>query len=77
VYADGRLQVVRLRLGLTDGANTEVLRGELQEGSEVVTGIVIGGTRSSTAASPSSGGAGNPLLPQRGGPPGGGGRGGP
>jgi HlyD family secretion protein len=77
LYADGRLQAVRLRLGLTDGANTEVLRGELQEGSEVVTGIVIGGTRSSTAAAPSSGGAGNPLLPQRGGPPGGGGRGGP
>jgi HlyD family secretion protein len=77
LYVDERLQAVRLRLGLTDGTNTEVLGGDLQEGSEVVTGIVIGGTRSSTTTAQPASGAVNPLLPQRGGPPGAGGRGGP
>ena len=28
-----------LRLGITDGTNTELLSGELQQGMEVVTGV--------------------------------------
>jgi HlyD family secretion protein len=81
VFVDGQLKPVPLRLGITDGANTEVLGGELEEGAEVVTGVTgLGPTR----ATPGQGGAGNPLMPGggRGGPggggrgPGGGGRGG-
>jgi len=65
LYVDKQLKPVRLRLGITDGTNTELLGGELQPGSEVVTGVIMsGGTR------PTAAGAGNPLLPQRGGGPG-------
>jgi len=66
LYVDKQLKPVRLRLGITDGTNTELLGGELQPGTEVVTGVIMsGGTRPAAAA-----GAGNPLLPQRGGGPG-------
>ncbi len=67
-----QLKAVRVRLGITDGTNTELLSTELQPDMEVATGVVMG-TRTTTT----SGGAGNPLLgPQRGpGGPGGPGRG--
>jgi HlyD family secretion protein len=65
VYVNKQLKPVRLRLGITDGTNTEVLDDVLQPGSEVVTGVIMSGTRPTTAP-----GAGNPLLPQRGGGPG-------
>jgi len=66
LYVDKQLKPVRLRLGITDGTNTELVGGELQPGTEVVTGVIMtGGTRPAAAA-----GAGNPLLPQRGGGPG-------
>ena len=62
LYIDKQLKPVRLRLGITDGTNTELLGGELQPGTELVTGVIMSGTR------PTAAGAGNPLLPQRGGP---------
>lgn len=74
-FTDGQLKPLQLRLGISDGTNTEVLGGELQENAEVVTGVTgLGPTR----ATPTQGGTGNPLMPAgRGGrPPGGGGRGG-
>jgi HlyD family secretion protein len=66
------LKPVNLRLGITDGTNTELVSGELQPGQDLVTGMILGGVRANAAA-----GAGNPLLPnQRGGNQGGfGGRG--
>jgi HlyD family secretion protein len=67
---DKQLKPVRVRLGITDGTNTELLSGEIQEGSEVVTGIVLP-TSSRPAAN-----AGNPLLQQGGRGPGGFGGGG-
>ncbi|MDP2052673.1 MAG: efflux RND transporter periplasmic adaptor subunit [Acidobacteriota bacterium] len=75
-FTDGQLKPLQLRLGISDGTNTEVLGGELQENAEVVTGVTgLGPTR----ATPTQGGTGNPLIPAgRGGPGGrgGGGRGG-
>jgi hypothetical protein len=57
---------VTLRLGITDGTNTELLSGELQPGMELVTSILIGSVRPTTTGAP---GGGNPLMPnQRGGP---------
>jgi HlyD family secretion protein len=53
-----------LRLGITDGTNTELLSTELEQGMEVVTGVTGLGT---TRALPNSG-TGNPLMPGRGGP---------
>jgi HlyD family secretion protein len=74
LYMNKELKPVNLRLGITDGTNTELLGGELEPGMELVTGIVLGNAR------PVSTGAGNPLLPGRGGQrffggPGGGGPG--
>jgi hypothetical protein len=67
---DKQLKPVRVRLGITDGTNTELLNGELQPGDEVVTGIVL-----PTSARPTAAG-GNPLLQQGGRGPGGFGGGG-
>ena len=64
LYMNKQLKPVNLRLGITDGTNTELLSDELQPGMEVVTGVVLGNTRTTTAPS----GSGNPLMPGRGGP---------
>ncbi len=72
LFMNKELKQVNLRLGITDGTNTELLSGEIQQNMEVVTGIILGNTRPAQTGP----GAGNPLMPnQRGGP--GGGFGGP
>jgi hypothetical protein len=76
MYVANKLQPVRLRLGISDGQNTELIEGDLNEGSEVVTNIVIAGqsTRPATTAFPGFGGpGGRQAFP--GGGFGGGGRG--
>ena len=74
LYVDKVLKPVTLRLGITDGANTEVISDDVQEGTEVVTGVTgVGPTRNT----PTPTGTGNPFTPGGGrGGPGGGGRGG-
>jgi HlyD family secretion protein len=45
---DNKLQRVRLRLGISDGQQTELIQamdGELQEGTEVVTNVITGAVR--------------------------------
>ena len=57
---DGKPQSRRIKVGLTDGASTEVVEGNLQEGELVITGQTItGGTAQSTnqATAPGFGGA--------------------
>jgi HlyD family secretion protein len=72
LFMNRELKPVNLRLGISDGTNTELLSGELQQGMEVVTGFTgLGSNR----AQPNFGNQGNPLMPGRGGPGGGGGRG--
>jgi hypothetical protein len=67
------LKPVNLRLGISDGTNTELLSTELQQGMEVVTGVTgLGSTRTL----PGQGGSGNPLMPGGRGPGGFGGSGG-
>ena len=78
VFADGQLKIINLRLGISDGTNTELLSEELQEHAELVTGVT---GLTPTRGAPAQGGAANPLMPGgRGGRgpgrPGGGGRGG-
>ncbi len=73
LFMDHQLKPVNLRLGISDGTNTELLSGELQANQEVVTGVTgLGATRTQPTA-----GSGNPLMPGRGpgGFGGGGGRG--
>jgi HlyD family secretion protein len=68
---DNKLQRVRLRLGISDGQQTELIQamdGELQEGTEVVTSVITGAVRQT--ATP-QGGAGFPGLGGRQGFPGG------
>ena len=66
---DHQLKPVNLRLGISDGTNTELLSGELQQNMDVVTGVTGLGT---TRAQPTAG-TGNPLMPAGGRGPGGGG----
>jgi HlyD family secretion protein len=59
LFVDHQLKPVNLRLGITDGTNTELLSGDLQQNQEVVTGVTgLSTTRTTTGA-----GTGNPLLP--------------
>jgi HlyD family secretion protein len=44
--ADGKPASIAVTLGLTDGASTEVLRGDLSEGQEVIVGLAGGAGRS-------------------------------
>ena len=49
LFVDKQLKPVNLRLGITDGTNTELLSGELQQNMEVVTGVTgLGPTRTTT-----------------------------
>jgi HlyD family secretion protein len=46
---DGNPQAVPVRLGATDGAYTEILRGDLQEG----TAVIVGASRPGATEDPS------------------------
>jgi len=60
LFIDHQLKPVNLRLGISDGTNSELLSAELQQNTEVVTGITGLGT---TRTLPGQGGTGNPLMP--------------
>src|SRR5262245_30766996 len=44
VGTDGKLEAVQLRLGITDGTNTEVVEGPLKDRQEVIVGLAAGAT---------------------------------
>jgi HlyD family secretion protein len=69
---DGKLQSRRIKIGLTDGASTEVVEGNLQEGELVVIGQTISGATKAQGNSNSAPGFGG--APRTGAPGGGGGR---
>jgi hypothetical protein len=76
---EGKLQRVRMRLGVTDGQQTELIQamdGRIEEGTDLVTSVITAAARQPVA----SGGNAFPGMgpPARGfgGPGGGGGRGG-
>ena len=56
VLRDGKLQLLRVRTGVTDGAMTAIVGGELKEGDRVVTGITEPGATGTSQTA-------NPLLP--------------
>jgi hypothetical protein len=60
LYMDKQLKPVQLRLGITDGTNTELLSGELQPGMELVTGVILSGSSARPTAASANG---NPLMP--------------
>jgi HlyD family secretion protein len=56
VLREGKLELVRVRTGVTDGAMTAIVGGDLEEGDRAVTGITQpGGSATAQTA--------NPLLP--------------
>ena len=62
LYSDKQLKRLNLRLGITDGTQTEVISGELQPGMDVVTSVIVGNVRQT----PQGNNTGNPLLPNQG-----------
>ena len=68
---DGKPQRRLIKVGLSDGASTEVVEGNLTEGEMVITGQTISGSSSSTNQSRPPGFGNTPRV---GGPGGGGGR---
>ena len=79
LYVDKQLKPLNLRLGITDGTNTEVISGDtVQQGAEVVTSISGVGPARATGLGGGGANNGNPLLGNQprgggpGGPPGGG-----
>ncbi len=72
LYENKQLKQVRMRLGVSDGTNVEIIDSnpEVKEGSEIVTNVII----ETATTAPGQNNANNPLLgPQRGrGGPGGG-----
>jgi HlyD family secretion protein len=55
--ADAKLQAVQIKTGISDGISTEVVSG-LDEGAQVVTGVVLTSTQAATTSSPMRGGGG-------------------
>ena len=53
---DGAPKAISVRLGLTDGSVTEIVSGEIKEGSEIIVGI------QSAASAPKASGAPGPRL---------------
>ncbi len=67
LWLSGQKQIkgpIPVRLGISDGQNTELIEGELKEGQELVAAVQIGGTQVQ-----GRGTSGSPLIQQRGGPP--------
>jgi HlyD family secretion protein len=72
LYHDKQLTPLRVRIGVSDGQNSELIEGDLQEGTELVTNVII----AAQARPAATGGFPGLGQPQRGGFPGGGGGGG-
>jgi hypothetical protein len=69
LYTDKQLTPLRVRTGVSDGQNTELVEGELEEGTEVVTNVIVA---AETRPAPGAGGFPGLGQQQRGGFPGGG-----
>jgi hypothetical protein len=69
LFINRQLIPKNLRLGVSDGTNTELLSTELTQGMEVVTGVTGLGT---TRTLPGQGNPMNPMMPGGGRGPGGG-----
>ena len=64
---DGKPQSRRIKVGLTDGASTEVVEGDLVEGEMVITGQTIAGAKTQTTQTGTPGFGNAPRTPGGGG----------
>ena len=77
LFQDGKLSRVAVRLGISDGQQTQLIEGDLKEGQDLVSSITTAAQRASTAAGAAPGIFGNQGRGFPGGGfPGGGGGGG-
>ncbi len=60
--ADGKPQSRRIKVGLTDGASTEVVEGNLQEGEMVITGQTLTSAKPQSSATPAAALGGAPRT---------------
>lgn len=74
VYVDKQLKPIRLRLGITDGQNTELIEGDIEQGTDVVTNVALTDQTRPSATNFPFGQPGRNGFPNNGFP--GGGRGG-
>jgi HlyD family secretion protein len=58
VMRDGKPQAVRLRIGITDGTDTEIVEGDLKEGDLVITSASGAGTAAASSGSSRGGSPG-------------------
>jgi HlyD family secretion protein len=67
---DGKPQSRRIKVGLSDGASTEVVEGDLSEGEMVITGQTLSGAKTAGSSQTQTPGFGNaPRTPGGGGGP--------
>jgi len=60
---DGKPQSRRIKIGLTDGASTEVVDGNLNEGDMVITGQTIAGSKAQNTQTSTPGFGNAPRTP--------------
>ena len=65
---DGKPQSRRIKVGLTDGASTEVVEGDLKEGDMAITGQTLSGSKTQTSQTSTPGFGNAPRTPGGGGP---------
>jgi hypothetical protein len=58
---DKMIRPVVLRLGLTDGVQTEIVEGKLKEGDKVILSTEVSGNRSASSATTRAPGFGGPM----------------
>lgn len=75
--ADGKPQPKRIKIGITDGSNTEIVEGDLKEGDTVIIGQSVSSSSATRQGQTPPGFGGPRFGPGGGGPGGGGGGGGP
>jgi len=69
VVAGGKLQAVRVKVGITDGVNSEIVGGDLPEQAPLATGTAVSAATATPASGRgSSGSTRNPLMGVGGGP---------
>jgi len=61
ILADGQLQAVRVKVGITDGVNSEIVSGDLPDQAQLAIGAATAST-TSTSRGRSNGSNGNPLM---------------
>jgi hypothetical protein len=59
LFQEGKLSRVPLRLGISDGQQTELIQGDLKEGEDIVTSVTTAAQRAATTAGAAPGIFGN------------------